>query len=92
VRVCRVVVVVVGSVCVCVLLVNEDNAMRMSVLQWVYIVQRAYKLELPPPMCVREEDCEARLSDEWWRWCCCRRRRRVSGGEMRVSKIREYMK
>jgi hypothetical protein len=38
-----------------VLRVNEDNAMRMSVLQWVYIVQRSYKLEAPPPMneCVR---------------------------------------
>jgi hypothetical protein len=41
--------------------------MRMSVLQWVYIVQRSYKLEAPPPMnkCV-EEVCEARLLDEWW--------------------------
>ncbi len=45
---------VVGRVYV-VLRVNEDNAMRMSVLQWVYIVQRSYKLEAPPPMneCVR---------------------------------------
>ncbi len=37
-------------VCMCVLLVNEDNAMRMSVLQWVYIGQQTYKLEPPPPM------------------------------------------